>query len=180
MTVGTVKWFNAEKALALSPLSPAKTSSCISARSSRLATAHLMRASRRVRRDVGPEGRPSRQRAAAGAPSQHQPARPAPCRAGCCAVGIWGSRPEPSFANTPQRTNVTATCPRRAPAPVKGEASPRRPPGSLAGRPRRRHRLLTCSVCGNEGTAKAVSGPRGPVTRSSNSVSAVSAVRRRP
>ena len=39
MTVGTVKWFNADKGYGFIALSPAKTSSYISARSSRMATA---------------------------------------------------------------------------------------------------------------------------------------------
>src|SRR5215216_6017357 len=77
--------------MASSPLSPAKTSSCISARSSRLATAHLMRG--RPSSSTSSRGRRAPKPPTCGCwspSSQHQPAAQHP--AGRALVLLKGSR----------------------------------------------------------------------------------------
>jgi hypothetical protein len=80
MTVGTVKWFNADKGYGFIAPSPAKTSSCTSARSSRLATARLTRGKPSSSTHPGPEG-----------------PRPPPC--GCWSVS--SELPEPVRGRLP-------------------------------------------------------------------------------
>ena len=78
MTVGTVKWFNADKGYGfIAPESGEDVFVHFSAIQSDGYRSLDEGAGRRVRRDVGAEGSPSRQRAAAGGPvaGTNQPAR---------------------------------------------------------------------------------------------------------
>jgi cold shock protein len=86
MTVGTVRWFNAEKGFGfIAPESGEDVFVHFSAIQSAGYRSLDEGQGCRVRRDVGAQGRPGRQRAAAGAPvaSINQPARHAAGRAGC-------------------------------------------------------------------------------------------------
>src|SRR5215216_3688627 len=121
MTVGTVKWFNADKGFGfIAPESGEDLFVHFSA--IQAAGYRSLEEGQAVEFDVtsGPKG-PQAANVRPLEPQKPAPTSP-PGRSagGLCAGGIAGSGPEPSVANTPA-DEVTPRCPRRPPAGVKGE-----------------------------------------------------------